>query len=245
MTYDIMNKTILVTGANRGIGKSIVEEFINQGAAKIYAAVRNIESVESLVTKYGDKVVPIQVDLSNDETIIAAAKIAQDVDVVINNGGVGSKTSVLDTNAMETLAFELDVNVYGLIRIARAFGPILKANGGGAFVQLNTIGSLKTVEGLDTYCASKAASYAITQGLRQSLAKQGTLVVSVHPGPIDTDILKGTDLEGIAEPPSIVAKGIIETLKNGEFHLFPDSVAKQVGSAYESFAKDVILTDVL
>lgn len=244
MSYDVKNKTILITGANRGIGKAIVEAFINQGAAKVYAAVRNLESAQPLVATYGDKVFPIHVDLANEESIIKAANIAQDVDVVINNAGVETSAELLDDNAMETLAYELDINLYGLMRVARAFSPVLKANGGGAFVQLNSVASFKTFPVLATYCVSKAASYAVTQGLRETLAEQGTQVVSVHPGPIDTELIKGSGFEEIAEPPSLVAEGIIEALKDGEFHLYPGSMAKQIGSAYQGFSENVILADV-
>lgn len=244
MSYDIHNKTIFVTGANRGIGKAIVKEFINQGAAKVYAAVRNVESVEPLVALYGDKVVPIKVDVADEGSIIEAANAAQDVDVVINNAGVLSMSSVFDDNAMEALAFELDINLFGLMRVARAFSPVLKANGGGAFVQLNSVGSLKTVPNIATYCTSKAATYAITQALREALAEQGTHVVSVHAGPINTEMLNDTGYGAIAEPPSLVATGIINALKNGDFHLFPDSLAQQVGFAYEGFAEKVIMASV-
>lgn len=243
MSISIENKVVLVTGANRGIGKAIVEAFINHGAAKVYAAVRNIKSAEPLVATYGEKVVPIQVDLANEESIIAAAKTAKDVEILVNNAGVSGYSSIFDDKALETLAFELDINLYGLVRIARAFSPVLKANGGGAFVQLNSVGSLKTFPSLATYCASKAASYAITQALKETLAEQGTSVVSVHPGPIKTEMLDGTGFEEIAEPPSFVADGIIEALKNGEFHLFPDTLAKQIGSAYQGFAENVILAE--
>lgn len=242
--YDINNKMIFITGANRGIGKAIAEEFIKQGVAKVYAAVRNVESVAPLVALYGDKVVPIKVDVADEETIIEAANAAQDVDVVINNAGVLSMSSVFDEGAMEALAFELDVNLFGLMRVARAFAPVLKANGGGAFVQLNSVGSLKTVPNIATYCTSKAACYAITQALREALVEQGTHVVSVHAGPINTEMLNDTGYGEIAEPPSLVANGIIEALKKGEFHVFPDSLARQVGSVYEGFAENVIMASV-
>ena len=243
MSISIENKVVLVTGANRGIGKAIVEAFINHGAAKVYAAVRNVESADPLVATFGDKIVPIQIDLADEASIITAAKTAKDVEILVNNAGVAGNSSIFDDKALETMAFELDINLYGLVRIARAFSPVLKSNGGGAFVQLNSVASMKTFPSLATYCASKAASYAITQALRETLAEQGTLVVSVHPGPINTDILIGTGFEEIAEPPELVADGIIEALKNDEFHLFPDTLAKQIGSAYQGFAENVILAE--
>ena len=124
--------------------------------------------------------------------------------------------------------------------MAQAFAPVLKANGGGVFAQLNSIVSMKTFSNFTTYSASKAASYSITQGLRELLSEQGTIVLSVHPGPIATDMGDAAGLTEIAEPPSLVPQAIIAALKAGEFHVFPDSMAKQIGSAYDSFATNVV-----
>ncbi|BAY83988.1 oxidoreductase, short chain dehydrogenase/reductase family protein [Calothrix parasitica NIES-267] len=240
MTYDITNKTVLVTGANRGIGKVLVETFIERGAAKVYVAVRKLETASPLVEKYGDKVIPIQIDLSNPESIVAAAQTAKDVQVVINNGGAFKGATPLAEDAIASLEFEIDVNVYGLIRMAQAFAPVLKVNGGGVFAQLNSVVSMKTFSNFATYSASKAAAYSITQALRELLTEQGTIVLSVHPGPIATDMGDEAGLTDIAEPPTLVAEAILEALKNGDFHVFPDSMAKQIGSAYQGFAKNVI-----
>ncbi len=240
MAYDISNKTILVTGANRGIGKVLVETFIDHGAAKIYTAVRKVESVAPLVEKYGDKIVPIHIDLNDSQSITTAAQTAKDVQMVVNNAGGFQGTTPLDKNAITALQFEMKINVYGLINMAQAFAPVLKANGGGVFVQLNSVVSMKTFSNFATYSASKAASYSITQALRELLSEQGTIVLSVHPGPIATDMGDAAGLTEIAEPPTLVADGIIAALKAGEFHVFPDSMAKQIGGAYESFAKNVV-----
>lgn len=129
-----------------------------------------------------------------------------------------------------------------MIRVAEAFAPVLKANGGGALVQLNSVVSIKTFPAFATYSASKAASYAITQALRESLAEQGTEVVSVHPGPIATDMAKSVGLEETAEPPSLVANAIFDALENKTFHVFPDSMAKQLWAGYQNYAENVIET---
>ena len=128
MSMNIENKVVLVTGANRGIGKSIVETFIERGVAKVYAAVRNVESANSLVAAHSDKVVPIQVDLGNPETITAAAKQATDVDIVVNNAGVLYNVSPLSEDAYTVLLQEIDINVGGLIRIAQAFATVCRKN---------------------------------------------------------------------------------------------------------------------
>lgn len=242
---NIKDKNILITGANRGIGKAIAETFLNQGAAKIYAAVRNPESVAPLIQGYGDRVVAVALDVSDTTSITSAAGLAGDVDIVINNGGVLTTTTVMDEKAYDSLAFEFDVNVYGLIRVAQAFAPILQRNGGGALIQLNSVVSVKTFSGFGTYSASKAASYSVTQSLRELLEPQGTQVISVHPGPIATDMGDAAGLSEIAEPATLVADSILEALESGSFHAFPDTMAKQIGSAYQSFAQNIVEANLM
>lgn len=241
MSYPPIKDSIaLVTGANRGIGKAIVEGLIAHGASKVYAAVRNLASADDLVEQFGGKVVPVELDLTRPDTIGAAAQSADDVTLVINNAGALRNASPLADDAIDALQFEMDVNVYGLIRIAQAFAPILKRNGGGGFAQLNSVASIKNFPDFATYSASKAASYSITQALKSLLSADGIAVVSVHPGPIATDMADAAGLGEIAEPPSLVADAIVDAFETDKFHAFPDSMAKQIGEAYETFARNVI-----
>lgn len=240
MSNDVKNKTLLVTGANRGIGRVILREALQHGAAKVYAAVRKLESAEPLVEEFGDSVVPIKVDLEDPQSIVAAAESAKDVDIVISNAGVATTTAALSDDATRQLEFEFNVNTLGLLRIAKAFAPILKSNGGGALVQLNSVVSIKAFPQIATYSASKAAAYSITQALKEELGEQGTQVVSVHPGPIATDMAREAGFEENADPPELVANAILDALADGTFHVFPDSMAKQFWEGYQGYAKNVV-----
>lgn len=243
MGFDVKGKTALVTGSNRGIGKAIVDALLAHGAAKVYAAARDPGSVRSQVEASGGRVVAVALDLERPETIEAAA-VNRDIALVVNNAGVLQAASLLSAEAEDALRKEVEVNVIGQMRMARSFAPVLAANGGGAFVQLNSVVSVKTFADFPTYCASKAAGYSITQALRQILGPQGTQVLSVHPGPIATDMADAAGLGEIAEPPSVVAESLIAALAAGEFHAFPDTMARNIWGAYESFARSVVEADM-
>jgi short-subunit dehydrogenase len=236
----IANVTALITGANRGIGESIVRSFVKHGARRVYAAVRNVDSAAHLEKEFPGIVHVLELDLQNEESVQKAAACAGDVEIVVNNAGVLRQSSPLDSQAAKNLHFEFDVNVFGLLRIAQAFAPILKRNGGGAFVQINSVVSLRAFSNCSTYCASKAASYSLTQSLRVDLFGQGTHVLSVHPGPIATDMAVQAGILEIAVPAEVVSEAIVKALASGDMHLFPDPFAKELGAAYESFAREMI-----
>lgn len=240
MSLDINGKIILITGANRGIGAATVESFVNHGAKKVYAAARKLENLIPLIEKFGDIIVPVYLDLLKPESITSLAETANDVDIVVNNAGVLEIANPLSDNAEEAFTHELNINVFGLIRMAKAFIPVLEKNGGGAFVQLNSVASIKNFTEFSTYSASKAASYSITQGLRDVVADKGIAVLSVHPGPIATDMADNAGMKDMAEPASIVSEGIIAALQAGVFHLFPDSMAQQFQAQYQDYANTMI-----
>lgn len=243
MTISIKDKVALVTGANRGIGKSIVESLVAHGASKVYLAVRNPESTTELAQKYGDKVVTLKADVSDTDSINALVDQAKDVQIVVNNAGVLEVADPLSDNTFEALDKELNVNLYGLLRVARAFTPVLEKNGSGALVQLNSVASIKNFADFSTYSASKAAAYSITQGLREILAPKGIQVLSVHPGPIATDMADKAGFDN-GDSTESVSEGIVAALEAGDFHLFPDTMAKQFEAAYQSYSDNIITADL-
>lgn len=252
MPYTVEDKVVLITGANRGIGKAFVEGFLEHKAQKVYAAVRNVESVKSAFPDADDRIVPLQMDLSQPETIKEAAKIATDVDIVINNAGIISHTGPLDgESTIQRLQDEMTVNVYGFVHVAQAFAPILEQRGGkGILVQLNSVASMRcAVPSVSTYSASKAASFSMTQAIREELKPKGVHVVSIHPGPIATDMLATAlkEFQAMAEPPKNVAEVLIDALTNRDddqpnppFLVYPDEKSKNLGAVYESFSMRVI-----
>lgn len=236
MVFQLEGANALVTGANRGIGLAIVQALLERGAAKVYAAVRNVESVSQLVAAHRGRIVALELDLAKAETVEAAAMVATDVQLVINNAGVFRSAPLLTAEAEEAFRFELDVNAFGLLRVARAFGIVLKHNG-GVLVQVNSVVSLRNAADFATYSASKAAAYSLTQALRDTFNAQGIRVMSVHPGPVLTDMGQAAGLASIAEPPSVVAYGLIKGLESGAFHVFPGNMAGVFWAGYEAFAR--------
>ena len=240
MTIEVKDIVALVTGANRGIGKAITEGLLQAGAKKVYAAVRTPSSADALIAQYGGRVVAVPFDLAKPDTISAAADIATDVNFVVSNAGVVELASPLDDNMLSGLKSQMEGNVYPLIRLAQAFGPILKANGGGAFAQMNSLASLKNFLPFTGYSASKAAAFSVTQGLREAWAEQGTQVISVIAGPIKTDMADSAGMGEGAPPASLVADGILAALTSGDFFVYPDEMAQAVAKIYEPFAQNVL-----
>lgn len=242
MNASITNKVALVTGANRGIGKAIVESLIANGAKKVYLAVRNPDSAKAIEDQYKDKVVTLTADVTDAGSIQRLATLASDVDILVNNAGIMHISSPLSDKVEADLMQQFDVNVFGLIRVANAFSTVLEHNN-GTFVQLNSIASIKSFGDLATYCASKAAAYSITQGLKDKWADKGIRVLSVHPGPIDTDMGTEAGFEDAPEA-TVVSEAIITALNSDKFHVFPDPIAKQIEVAYQNFSDAVITSDL-
>ena len=177
----------LVTGGNRGIGEALVRELLAMGAAKVYAGCREPGSAAHLVAQGAGRVVEVKLDVTNDQDARQCAQQCLDVNLLINNAGLSRFGRRLIGSAdMAGAIAEMDVNYFGPLRMCRAFAPVLKANGGGAIVNILSAAALCNVPVLGSYSASKAAAYSLTQGVRSELADQGTFVSAIFVGSVDT-----------------------------------------------------------
>ncbi|RDS86244.1 SDR family oxidoreductase [Dyella psychrodurans] len=222
---NIQGKTALVTGANRGLGTAYAKALLAAGARKVYAGARD----PSTVTLPG--VVPVKLDVTSPEDVAAAAALCNDVDIVVNNAGIAMIGSTLfDEESEKALRAQLDTNMWGILNVSRAFAPVLSANGGGALVNMLSVLSWLSRPHTLTYSISKAAAWALTNGLRNELRDQGTLVVGVHAGLIDTDMVK--NLTGPKSSAEDIAQRVIEGLQNGDEEVLADGVSQQVKASF-------------
>ncbi len=194
----------LVTGANQGLGKCYTEELLRLGAAKIYACALDVDWLQPLCGAYGDRIVPLKLDVTVGGDIAAAVKAAPDVTVLFNNAGILAAKGLIETGSSETFRREMDVNVYGLADMSLAFAPTLARNGGGAIINMLSVASLANFPPFGTYCASKAAAMSISHCLRYELKAQGTQVFGIYAGLVDTDMLKG--IKGEKSDPKDIAR---------------------------------------
>ncbi len=213
---NISGQTALVTGANRGIGEQFVLELLDRGAAKVYAASRRPETIDF----GGDsRVVPVELDLLNHRTVIAAAETAADTTLLINNAGISTSTPLL-TGELADIRREMDTHFWGTLDVTRAFAPILGANGGGGVVNVLSALSWFTVRGNGAYGAAKAAEWNMTNAIRQELAPQGTFVQGIHLGAAATDLMAG--YEGPMIHPRSVARASLDGLMSGSIEVVVD-----------------------
>ncbi|MBE9030790.1 SDR family oxidoreductase [filamentous cyanobacterium LEGE 11480] len=233
----VQNSIALVTGANRGIGKAFVEALIKSGAQKVYAAARNIESLHDVVKIAPDRVFPIALDITNAQQVATAVPQTQDVNLLINNAGVASMGGLFTDETVGNAEWEMQTNYFGTLAMMRAYAPILKLNGGGAIANLLSIVSVVGIPAFSSYSASKAALHSITQVARAELASQNTQVIGVFPGPVDTSMSAGIDLDKIA--PIQVAELTLNAVENQIEHVYPDPIAQQVFSAVHTPLKDI------
>lgn len=217
----IAGAVVLVTGANRGIGAQFVELLKERGAAKVYAAARDAASVRA------DGVETLTLDVTDAEQVEAAARAAGDVQVLINNAGISTGTPLV-TGDESRIRAEMETNFFGPLRMTRAFAPVLAANGGGAILNVVSALSWFSTPGAGAYAASKSAAWALTDSTRLELAPQGTHVVGVHMGLVDTDMAQGLQAPKI--DPRVLAAAGLDAIESGAQEVLADEWTRFVKS---------------
>src|SRR4051794_30061658 len=211
--------TALVTGANRGLGAAIAQALLGAGAT-VYGAARDPESITNKA------VIPVRLDITNDDQVADAARTCGDVSIVVNNAGILHSSASLAAGGIEAARAEMETNFFGSMRMARAFAPVLGDNGGGALVNVLSVLSFISMPQGATYSASKAAAWSLTNALRIELRQQGTLVVAVHAGFIDTDMAAGVTGEKVS--PESVAEQIVAAVASGAEEVLADPTSQMV-----------------
>jgi len=220
----IADSTILVTGANRGLGRALVEEALRRGAKQVYAAARQP------LTHTDRRVTPLMLDVTNAAQIRAAVASVGALDILINNAGISLQNDPSDRAALERL---LAVNLFGTYDVTQAFLPVL-ARPRSAIVNVLSLASLAAVPFDSLYSISKAAAFSLSQSLRALSAGQGVSVHVVLPGPIDTDMVRALDIPKAA--PDSVARAIFAGVEKGEEEIFPDPMSAAIAEGWRSSA---------
>jgi NAD(P)-dependent dehydrogenase (short-subunit alcohol dehydrogenase family) len=214
--------TALVTGANRGLGAAIAQALLDSGA-KVYGAARDTTSITN------QDVIPVPLDVTNADDIANAARTCGDVSIVVNNAGILRSSASLAPAAIDAARAEMETNFFGVMRMAQTFTPVLRENGGGALVNVLSVLSFISMPQGATYSASKAAAWSLTNALRLELRHQGTLVVAVHAGFIDTDMAAGVQAEKVS--PQSVATQIVAAIEADAEEVLADPTSETVKAA--------------
>ena len=217
----IADKTLLVTGANRGLGHALVQEALQRGARRVYAASRQPLSHPD------PRVTPMILDVTDEMQVRHAAERVQSLDMLINNAGVSVIDDLSDRGAFER---HLAVNLFGIWAVTQAFLASLTRSS-GTVVNVVSLGAVAAVPVMPAYSASKAAALSLTQSLRALLAGQGVEVHAVLPGPIDTDMVRDLPIPKAA--PESVAQRILDGVENGDEDIFPDPVAATLAEGWQ------------
>jgi NAD(P)-dependent dehydrogenase (short-subunit alcohol dehydrogenase family) len=217
----ISGSTALVTGANRGLGQALVQALRDAGCRKIYAAARHVDGIAAAAT-----VEPVRLDITKDEQVSAVAARCGDVDLLINNAGVAAFTPLLGAPTADNARLEMETNYFGTLAMCRGFAPVLAKNGGGALVNILSVTSWFSAPLQGSYCASKAAAWSLTKAARFELRAQGTQVVGVYAGYIDTGMTAGLSIAKTR--PQDIAARVLAGIEAGTEEILADERAHNV-----------------
>jgi NAD(P)-dependent dehydrogenase (short-subunit alcohol dehydrogenase family) len=219
--------TAFVTGANRGLGKAFTKGLLQAGARRVYAAARDPERLKALVESDPARIVPVHVDITVEDHIKAAAARCPDVNVLVNNAGIVRDVGIITAPDLDDARAQMEVNFWGPVRMCRAFAPVLRKNGGGSIINVLSNLALVHLPFQGFYCASKAAAWSMTHGVRAQLRSQGTLVIAVLPDAIDTEMVAAIDCPKVA--PESVVEAALRAIEEGREDLFGPEVGDPMG----------------
>lgn len=228
---DFSHHTALITGANRGIGLALTKALLARGIKKVYAGCRSATDMPDLADF---RVEVVELDITREEQVRAAAERATDVSLLINNAGIIAAGPFTTTPPSEVKR-DMDTNYYGPLAVTRALIPALKANARtgqpATIVNVTSIAAFANLPLLGGYSASKAALLSMSQGLRIELAADNIEVFTVNPGPIDTDMTADSDFEKTS--PDVAAANTLDALERGELDIFPDPASQYMISVFK------------
>lgn len=219
---NIAKKTILITGANRGIGRALVDEALRRGAKKVHAGTRSALQIAD------ERVTALTLDVTNTSDIQRAVEEVDSLDVLINNAGIAIYDDLSNLDVVER---HLAVNFFGTLKMTQAFLPLLKRSKGAIVNNLSLV-AFAAMPIIPAYSISKAAAFSMTQSLRALLSEQGVSVHSVALGPVDTDMNRGFDIPKAS--PQSAAIGLFDGLEKGEEDIFPDPASQSIADGWRT-----------
>jgi NAD(P)-dependent dehydrogenase (short-subunit alcohol dehydrogenase family) len=221
---EIVNKAVLVTGANRGIGQALVAEALRRGAQRVYAGTRQ------RFLHSDDRVVPVMLDVTSADQIQSAVGNIESLDVLINNAGIAHYDDLSDPSVLEQ---HLSVNLFGTHAVTQAFLPML-VRSGGTIINNLSVNALAPLPLIPAYSISKAAAFNLTQSLRAVLAPHGVHVHAILTGPVDTDMTRGLDIPKAT--PQAIAAAVFDAVERDEEDIFPDPMSQSIARSWRDGA---------
>lgn len=219
------NKIVLVTGADGGLGTALVAELVLRKTQKIYATGLQLDNLKSAFAKYGNTIIPVELDVTNSESIKQCAELCSDTNILINNAGVEFKVPFIAEKASQAALFEMKVNYIGVVDMVNQFLPNLTKNQNSCIVNILSMGSLVVVKRLGTYCASKTATHVFTETIREELLEKGIKVIGVYMGYVNTQMVP-EETKSLKSDPIAIVKEICNGIQLGNDRIYPDQLTK-------------------